>query len=728
MRIAVLLLCATPLCAAPLRARAQDATVRVRVVHEGVAVPGARVSADTMVRTTDATGSVRLVLASGTHRIFVAKIGFGPDSAVLAVSAGSDTSITMAVERLAEDIEGIVVAATRSERRVEDTPLRVEVIDEEEVAEKVAMTPGDIVMMMNETSGLRVAMTSPSLGGANVRIQGLRGRYTLMLMDGLPLAGAQSGFGLLQIPPVDLARVEVIKGTASALYGSAALGGVINLVSRRPGDEPEREILFNQTSRGGTDAVLYASSPRGLSLLVSAHRQSERDIDGDRWDDLSGYNRLVVRPRVYLGEGAHNLFATAGMTSEDRRGGGVTPAGNAHTEALRTRRFDGGVVARTSAGDRGVAGVRASVTSQDHRHRFGERVEDDSHLTAFAEGSVTLARGRYTLVGGAAYEHDEYRNEQVGSFNYTYRVPSAFAQVDVDAGTWLVLSAAGRVDWHSEFGTNANPRLSALFRLPFREHPGWSVRTSAGIGTFAPTPLTEATEATGVGPVQRDMALRKERARTSSVDLSGPIATFAGRFDVNLSAFASRVRDPVIAREASAAEATGDISLELLNAPLPARNSGGEALVRWTLDNFRVTASYAYLRASEWNAEAGDDTRRELSLAPRHTAGIVASHEREGVSRIGVEVYYTGAQVLDDNPYRSKSRPYVIFGLLAERQFDTDAGRMRVFINAENIGNVRQTRFDPLVRQVQGPGGRWTTDAWTELAGFTLNGGVRLKF
>src|SRR3546814_3402381 len=126
------------------------------------------------------------------------------------------------------------------------------------------MTPGDIAMMLNETAGLRVQTTSPSLGGANVRIQGLRGRYTLMLADGLPLYGGQAGgIGLLQIPPVDLARAEIIKGTASALYGSSALGGVVNLVSRRPGEEPVREVLVNQTSRGGTDAVAFVATALG---------------------------------------------------------------------------------------------------------------------------------------------------------------------------------------------------------------------------------------------------------------------------------------------------------------------------------------------------------------------------------------------------------------------------------------------------------------------------------
>ena len=77
------------------------------------------------------------------------------------------------------------------------------------------MTPGDVSMMLTETNGLRVQVTSPSLGAANVRVQGLRGRYTQILSDGLPLYGQAGSIGILQIPPMDLAQVEVIKGVAS---------------------------------------------------------------------------------------------------------------------------------------------------------------------------------------------------------------------------------------------------------------------------------------------------------------------------------------------------------------------------------------------------------------------------------------------------------------------------------------------------------------------------------
>lgn len=200
--------------------------------------------------------------------------------------------VVISAPKLEEEVT--VVAATRTGKRVEDVPMRVEVLNREEIEEKLLMTPGDIVMMLNEMGGMRVQATSPSLGAASVRIQGMRGRYTRFLSDGLPLFGEQVGsLGLLQIPPMDLAQVEVIKGVASSLYGAGAMGGVVNLISRRPATEPASEMLLNRSTGGATDAVFFHGSPLtskwGLTLLGSGHWQDRTDVDGDGWADLPGY-------------------------------------------------------------------------------------------------------------------------------------------------------------------------------------------------------------------------------------------------------------------------------------------------------------------------------------------------------------------------------------------------------------------------------------------------------
>ncbi len=166
------------------------------------------------------------------------------------------------------------------------------------------MRPGNISMLVAETGGVRVQTTSPALGSANVRLQGLYGRYTQLLADGLPLYGNQAAsIGLLQIPPTDLGRVEIIKGSASSLYGGSALGGVINLVSRKPSDDLNGEMLINLTTREGQDFTSYIETPLTAtlkgSLTAGAHYQDGQDIDNDGWLDLAEYERYTARPRLF---------------------------------------------------------------------------------------------------------------------------------------------------------------------------------------------------------------------------------------------------------------------------------------------------------------------------------------------------------------------------------------------------------------------------------------------
>ena len=113
-----------------------------------------------------------------------------------------------------------------------------------------------------------------------------------------------------------------------------------------------------------------------------------------------------------------------------------------------------------------------------------------------------------------------------------------------------------------------------------------------------------------------------------------------------------------------------------------------------------------------------------MPLTPRNSAGIVAMWERRGRGRIGLETYFTGRQQLDDNPYRTRSRRYVELGLMGELIL----GRVSLFLNAENLLNMRQTHYDPLLLPRRAPDGSWTVDAWGPTDGFVVNGGLRFRF
>jgi outer membrane receptor for ferrienterochelin and colicins len=708
----LLLIVAVP-CLVAASVAAQTATLRVHVYALGKPVGDAEVRVTDMTYKTDAAGVVSIPVESGSVHAIVMKNGFVTTMVDVQVSLESPREVMIELQPIPNVEETVtVVATTRTAKRLDDQPMRVEVLTRDEVEEKMLMTPGDIVMMLNEMGGMRVQATSPSLGAASVRIQGMRGRYTRVLSDGLPLFGDVGGLGLLQIPPTDLGRVEVIKGVASALYGAGAMGGVINLLSRQPGMAIEREFLVNRSTRGGTDAVSYVAGPlaRGwsASLLGGGHWQQRVDVNDDAWADLPGYGRGIVRPRVFwANDRGGSLFATGGFTYEDRHGGTVTggtlaATGQPYVESLETHRYDAGAVGQFLVGNRSVVSARAAAARQTHDHRFGEVFERDRHDTTFGEIAIRTANGRHTWVAGLALERDAYRPKDVPQFAYAFTVPGVFAQSDVDLGKAVSLSSSGRLDWHSEYGTFFSPRVSALIRMR-----GWTARLSVGTGFFAPTPITEETEAAGLTRLTIERPLRAERGVSTSFDLSrsqGPLSYTA-------TVFASRVSDSV---------SVDPDSYVLRNLTDPTTNVGLELLATLRRGPYSATATYTYVRARE----TIDGVEQQLSLTPRHSAGVVGMWEAEDVGRIGVEWYYTGLQSVDDNPYRTVTEPYVIVGMLAEKRF----GRVRLFVNGENLTAVRQTKWDPLLRPTRAFNGRWTVDAWAPLEGRNINGGLRVRF
>ena len=650
--------------------------------------------------------SYRILISAFLSLISIA----GPQGA-----AGQDDGHTH--DDHAEEVEEIIVQATRSRRRVQDEPIRVEVLSQEEIEEKLLMRPGNISMMLNETGGLRVQVTSPALGSANVRIYGMRGRYTQLLADGLPLYGGQaSSLGLLQVPPSDLGQVEIIKGSASALYGGQSLGGVINLISKRPGEDTAGEVILNATTREAHDVSAYAESALGRgwsgSILANYNRQSEQDLDDDNWIDMPGYQRISARPRLYYE--AHDDFSaylTVGAMSEDRRGGtetgGIVSSGEPFQQNQDTRRFDAGLVLESSVGNWGIAQLRASGMRQSHDHRFGDLLEIDQHETMLIEASLAGASTTRSWVAGLAYQSDAYDSDTFPVFDYNYDAPAIFAQVDQDLPADISFAASVRWDDHGEYGDQLSPRVSLLYR------PGpWTVRGSWGRGFYAPTPFIEETEAAGLSRLDPLTGLDAETAETVALD----IGYAAGAFETGLTFFGSDIEDAVRLQTVAADR------VQLFNQRGVTQTRGIEAMLRWRQGPYAVTASYLYLDADEPLVSAPGD--RTVPLTPRHSAGIVAMWEEHDRGRVGLELYYTGKQSLADNPYRNQSEPYLHIGLLGEIVL----GRYRLFLNLENLLDVRQTKEDPLLRPSRAPSGLWTVDAWAPLEGFIANTGLRIRF
>jgi iron complex outermembrane receptor protein len=442
------------------------------------------------------------------------------------------------------------------------------------------------------------------------------------------------------------------------------------------------------------------------------HRQSRQDLDEDGWIDMPGNEQVTLRPRFFWkGTEGASAFLTVGAMREDRQGGTLpgrmAPNGRPFRQAQDTDRLDAGLTAEVPLQGIGSLHLRGSAMRQDHRHVFGEVTEDDQHGTGFAEASLSGGSDATSWVSGIAYQVDRFRSETFSAFDYAHKVPGLFGQVEHEATPDLTVAGSARVDFHNEYGTQLSPRLSALYR------PGpWTVRVSVGRGFFAPTPFVEAIEAAGLSRFEPLGKLGAETATTGSVD----VGFTRGPIEARATLFASNIND------AARLENLAADRVRLVNVDGSTRIRGSELLLRYRWNAVTLTGSYVFVDATEPDEDRGG--RRRIRLTPRHTAGMVAMWEKHGRGRIGVEAYYTGRQTLDDNPYRTRSKPYLHLGLLGE----VVLGKVSLFANAENIFGVRQTRYDPLLRPVRAPSGEWTVEAWAPAEGFILNGGLRLRF
>lgn len=722
----VLLFCsASCLAATSQPVGAQDTTsvrgtVHVLVSHDSLPVPDVTVHAGRMGALTDETGSAALRLSPGSYTVGVRKLGFRPETVAVMVSPGLDTLVRVALVEQAATVAPITITSTRTERRLEDEPLRVEVLSGEDISEKNEMRPGDLRNLVREMSGVRVQTTTPTLGGAALRIQGMPGRYALLLNDGLPLYGTQSGgFGLAQIPPLDLRQAEVIKGASSALYGPSALSGVLNLVSRRPPDTSQ--VLVNQTARGGTDALAYAA-PRlsrtlSLTVLGGLHGQRVADADHDGWSDIAGLRRAELRPRLFYDDSTgHSFMLTVGGFAEDRAGGSVdgstSSPGGTLLDSLTTRHADLGGIAHWQLGEHLAVAMRACASTSNRRRLITGTAEDERQRTIFGEVTATHVALANIFVAGLAWQRDGYRNAAAMQFDQTVKTPAAFVQETLTPTGWFAATVNARCDASSTYGTICTPRVSLLV------HHGSAVsaRVSAGAGWFAPMALNEETEAIGLSHVVLPQPLIAERARTTSIDVTAT----RGALQVNGTLFSNRVASPLGLRPFLTASGDSTTPVALVNAPGTLRTWGGELFSVFNMEPIIATAYLASTRSRELSPATG--APREVPLTPREEAGLdLAYEEDETGSYLAAELFYTGRQPLEDDPYRRFGRPYTTVGLLAAKRIR----RATLFLNLENLTDIRLSRYEPVRRSRPGEGGTWTVDAWAPLEGRSVNAGVR---
>jgi iron complex outermembrane receptor protein len=689
----------SPTIAAASPTQAQVGSVRVEVVEAGMPVGSATVMVGTTSATTDPSGIAIVNVPAGSVRVIADKSGYEAAVAGVDVVSGEERRVRLVLLLQPTGEEPSVVTSTRVPRRIEEQAMPVELIERREVEQQMLMTPGNIATLLDATRSVRMQITSPELGMAAPRIRGLRGHYTRLLTDGVHLDfDHPGGLAPMQILPMDVAQIEVLPDGASALFGANALGGAVNLVSRRPGLARERELLFSQSAPDATDAALFISLPAkgswSSTWLVSGHRQDERDVDDDGWSDNPGYSRGTVRTRVlWDNRQGRSASGVANVTFEKRKGGSAF----AHQD-METKEADGALFGAMPLGKYILAGA-GTLFVQSRTRDFSDAREHERRQSATMELTLRGRSAAHSWLAGITSDWFAIRSKTGIASQYVSTRPGMFVHDDIDVASWLVVSGSARLDHHNKYGMQLSPRGSALV------HRGpWSARVSAGRSYFAPTPLTEETEAAGLTRLTLDEPLENETARSVSADLTHTTPSSV----LSVTFFHTHVDSPALVDRTTYTLRTDDSPLVSRGTELVGTVRGG---------GFALTGTYAYVRARE------RDDRREVALTPRYSGSVMATASSDA-GRIGLQVHFTGEQRLDANPYRSSSEAYTVVHLLSELPL----GRWRLFVHAENLGDVRQTNWDPIARPTRDVDGRWTVDAWAPLRGRSINAGIKVPF
>lgn len=680
------------------------------------AIPDLRISVSA-----DSSGLITIPnIPNGKFKIEITYVGFGKSEKVYSFPMHiPDQILIINLEPSMGELAEVTVQTTRTNQNLQDIPTRIEALPLEELDEKSTMRPGDIKMLLGETTGIHVQQTSAVSGNASFRIQGLDSRYTQLLQDGMPLYSGFSGnLSLLQISPLDLRQVEFVKGSASTLYGGGAIAGLVNLISKYPEKQPELTFLLNGTTAKGTDASGFYSQKWlhiGTTIFGSYNYNGAYDPSNTGLSAIPQIKRFTINPKVFLYMDEHNSGWFGVNTTYENRLGGDMQAIAGQPDNLRqyfernqTFRFSTQLSFTHKINEESKVNFKNTVGYFDRNMGEPEFNFKGKQLTSFSEVNYVRNGEKASWVAGANLLTDHFITQPPQSnLNYDQTTFGAFLQNTYKANNWFSLESGLRLDKNTPAPSNSSgifilPRVNALFKITGH----LTSRIGCGLGYKMPTLFNDESEQDGYQHIQ-PLSIGNTQAERSyglNGDLNYRSALGDEAFiNVNLLFFSTRVDRPLILQNDA-----------FINGPGYLHTQGTETNIKLVMDELVFYLGYTYT-----------DTRTHFTgvsmpqtLTPKNQLSFDATYEIEGSFRFGAESFYTGSQLLSDG---TKGKGYVTFGLLVQKMWK----HLDIFVNAENLTDQRQAKWGSIYS------GSLTKpifkDIYAPLDGVVVNAGIRIK-
>lgn len=606
----------------------------------------------------------------------------------LAIPDSVYTIFMIPEDKLMEDV--VIIASSRTNSRLENLATKVEVIGAEEMMEENGIKPGNIASILGDIAGIQLQQTSAATGNADMRIQGLQGKYTQILRDGLPLFGGYSGsFGILQIPPLDLKQVEIVKGASSTLYGGGAIAGMINLISKTPKEgSPEKSVTLNTSTLNESNLNAFFSNRRGkfgYTFFGGGNYQRAVDVNKDGFSDVPDLKSYFLHPRFFLYPNKNNTIAV-GITSnyEDRRGGDMQVL-HATTDAqhqffITNKTFRNTLDAEwTHNISKDAKLVIKGTGSQFNRdvatNVFGMKA---SQLSYFTEADYILKKGKHDLVAGINLTGEDFRKKQPDSTlisNYNYNTIGFFVQDDWKLTPKFTLQSGLRYDYHNVYGSFVLPRVSMLYKIS----PAFTSRLGGGLGYKIPSVFSSDIDERDYPLLQPLQGVQAEKSLGANWDLNFRKKIGVVDLTINQSFFITRINHPVI-------NTTTANTISFSNASNALQTKGYESYVQVHVEALEVYLGYVHTDARKLY----DPLLPYLSLSAKNKFATVIAYEFSSNFRAGIEAATTGRQYLDDG---SVTPSYLFAAAMARYSI----GKLIFVLNCENLFDYRQTRQESIL-------------------------------
>ncbi|TAN13031.1 MAG: TonB-dependent receptor [Chitinophagaceae bacterium] len=672
-------------------------TVRVTDDHTHLPVSGAVVSIPelNLGNYSDSAGLAILThIPEGLQRIRISRLGYETKNISINSPQAAGDTLQIELEPSEQALHEVIISTTRNNTGIQDIPVRVEIIGADDINEKIGSTPANVSELLGEANGIQVLPASTSTGNVSVRIEGLQGQYTQLLRDGFPMYGGFSGgLSILQIPPLNLKRVEIIKGASSALYGGDAIAGLINFITKKPGTKPHFDFLLNQSQRGASDISSFFSRRKnnfGITLLATYDRQSPNDINHDGFADIPQSETVTFNPTLfYYFNDSTTLSLSLNATSDNRKGGDLyaikyqPDSVHNYLEHNLSQRdyYQLNFEKHFSHGD--ILTIKNSLSYYKRQITLPDYAFGGTDVNSYSEISYLLNWKKNKTVAGVNLLTDNFRqNKQLSLLpgDYSHTTSGAFIQDDWDMFPKITMEAGFRGDEQNKYGFFALPRFAVLYKI----NPGLSARIGGGMGYQIPTIfniLPDQSDFSEVLPINNRVSAITSKGANLDLhyvtDLTDELS-----FAYDQTFFITRINNPVIPQTDSLSQ--GIYYFE--NAAGPEVAKGFESNFTFDLDDWEFVADYTYTNSKNYF----DKIHPFVPLNPISKILLTLVYEKENNFRTGVEWFYSGRQYLSDG---SRARNYWTMDLVGEKTFHF----LSLIANIENLFDVRQSRFSPLV-------------------------------